>query len=75
MTISEIEDRILAAVAAFGGQYAKRTEIAKQLGLKKLQPSEVLVLQLLTEKGLVEVQSVETKSPSKIRYEYRSIRK
>jgi hypothetical protein len=75
MEIAEMEDRLLAALRSSNGQWVKRSQIAKQLGRNKLQPGDVVMLEVLVERGLAESRRVDTYAPSKYRVEYRSITK
>lgn len=64
-------ERVLQALATNPGQWMKRAEIAEAMGVKSLNGTYLLLLEIMTGNGLIEAREVETNTPGGVRWEYR----
>ena len=69
--LQEKRERLLAAIAAYNGEWVKRADIARHLGLKKLSSGEITLLEVMASEGVIEAREAESKAPIGKRAEYR----
>jgi hypothetical protein len=69
--LDEKSEIILKAIRDLGAGWHGRAEIAKALDKKRLYTEDVLVLDHLVEKGLLEIQRQDIEGPIPVRWEYR----
>lgn len=70
-SLEEQSDKILKAIKALGPGWHGRSEIAAQLGKKRLFAAEATLLSYLVETGKVEAEQHEIEANIPIRWEYR----
>ncbi len=66
--LTEQAQKLLEILRATGQDWMNRKDIARAIGKRRLTPYDIALLELLQEKGLVEIQSRENGTP--IGYEW-----
>lgn len=72
-TFGERADKLQAVIEQTPGVTVKRSEIARRLGKKQLNPSDVAALDYLAEAGRIEQVKVEDSTPIGYRFEYKAL--
>lgn len=74
-TIAEREKEMLRAMKALGAGWHDRTELAIKLKKNRLAPEQVIMLDLLVEKGVLEKSMQPTHRPHIYRWLYKIVEK